>query len=294
MKRKREEILLNDKYERINHTLSERVKELNCLYGLSKLVEKPNISLPKIFNGLVKLLPLAWQYPDITCARLTIENRIYKTQNFDETEWMQSSDIIFHGRSIGKLEVFYLQEKPKEVYGPFLIEEKNLLNVICERLGKIIERKRAEENLKKSGIVIREQKKALERKNIALQEILAQIEIEKKKIKDDIVANVEQILLPNVEKLKIRGAAIEYIDLLEQNLKEIASTFGTKISTINTQLTQREIEICIMVKNGLSTKEIASLLNIACHTVEKHRARIRNKFNLKNTKVNLNTYLHTI
>ncbi len=294
MERNKKEHLLNEKRESVNHALRERVKELSCLYGLSNLVEKSGTSLHVIFNGLVRLLPPAWQYPDITCARLTIEKRIYKTQNFAETVWKQSTDIIFHGKVIGKLEVFYLREKPEEVYGPFLIEEKNLLNIICERLGKIIERKRAEKDLKKSEVLLREQKVALERKNIALQEILSQIEIEKKRIKDDIVANVEQILLPNVEKLKIKGAPIKYINLLEQNLIEIASSFGTKISTINTQLTQREIEICIMIKNSLSSKEIASLLNIACHTVEKHRARIRNKFNLKNTKVNLNTYLQTI
>ena len=61
------------------HALGERVKELNCLYGISKLVEEPDISLEEVAQGVVSLIPLSWQYPEITCARMIIEDQIFAT-----------------------------------------------------------------------------------------------------------------------------------------------------------------------------------------------------------------------
>ena len=83
--------------EELLHNLAERAKELNCLYGLSKLIEKPGISLEEIFKGAINLIPPSWQYPDITCARIVFEDREFKTDNFKITKWVQSADIKVHG-----------------------------------------------------------------------------------------------------------------------------------------------------------------------------------------------------
>jgi len=132
------------------HDLGERVKELNCLFNISYLVEKPGISLEEILQGITDLVPPSWQYPDITCARLILEDQTFMTNTFNETAWKQTSDIIVHGEVIGALEVFYLEEKPERDEGPFLKEERSLINSIAERLGRIIEHKRAEEALLRS------------------------------------------------------------------------------------------------------------------------------------------------
>jgi len=131
-------------------TLRERVKELNCLYSISHLVEKSGISLPQILQETVELIPPAWQYPEITCARITLEDQEFGTENFRETPWSQSGDIIVHDKAVGTLEVCYLKEKPESAEGPFLNEERNLLNAIAERAGRIIEHKQAEEALRTS------------------------------------------------------------------------------------------------------------------------------------------------
>lgn len=73
------------------HHLGERVKELNCLYGISDLVEKRGISLEGILQGTVDLIPQSWQYPDITCARITLEGQEFRTENFRETHWRQNT-----------------------------------------------------------------------------------------------------------------------------------------------------------------------------------------------------------
>jgi PAS domain S-box-containing protein len=130
------------------HDLGERVKELNCLYNISHVVEKTDISLEETLQETVDLIPLSWQYPKITCARLILQDQTFTTDNFNETVWKQASDIMVHGERIGALEVIYLEERPGSDEGPFQKEERSLINAIVERLGKLIERKRAEVALK--------------------------------------------------------------------------------------------------------------------------------------------------
>jgi len=139
---------VEEKLQKRRHDLGERVKELNCLYGISNLVEKRDISLEEILKGTVNLISRAWQYPEISCARITLEDQGFKTNNFRETTWKQTSDIRVHGRRIGTLEFCYLEERPKSDEGPFLKQERNLINEIAERLGRIVEYKQAEETIK--------------------------------------------------------------------------------------------------------------------------------------------------
>jgi PAS domain S-box-containing protein len=132
------------------HDSEERVKELNCLYGIANLVEKQDISLEEILQGIVDLIPPSWQYPEITCARVIIQGREWRTKNFRDTIWKQTSDIKVHGEPGGVLEVYYRKENPKIYEGPFLKEERNLINAIAGLTGRIVERKQAEELLRAS------------------------------------------------------------------------------------------------------------------------------------------------
>ncbi len=132
----------------LNHNLEERVKELNCLYGISKIVEKPGVSLDEILQGTVNIVSASWQYPEITCARVSVNGQQFTTPNFEQTEWKQTSDIIIHNEKVGALEVCYLQQRPESHEGPFLLGERELIEGIAERLGRIAERKRAEKVLK--------------------------------------------------------------------------------------------------------------------------------------------------
>jgi PAS domain S-box-containing protein len=121
--------------------LGERVKELNCLYGISALVEKPGVSLAEILQRTVELIPPGWQYPEITGARVALEGDEFRTVHFSESAaWQQSADIIVHGQPSGSVEVCYLEERPESDEGPFLMEERSLINAIAERLGEIIKR----------------------------------------------------------------------------------------------------------------------------------------------------------
>lgn len=129
------------------HALGERVKELNCLYGISNLVEKHGISLEKILLGIVNIIPPAWQYPEITCARIKLGNEEFATKGFKDTPWKQSSCITVKGKKAGFLEVYYREERPESYEGPFLKEERYLIDVIAKRIGEIIERKLLEKQV---------------------------------------------------------------------------------------------------------------------------------------------------
>jgi len=132
-----------------SHQLNERIKELDCLYGISNLVETPGISLEEILLGTANLIPDAWQYPESTCARITLDGQEFRTDTWVENDWMQSGEILIHGHKAGALEVGFLEAQPERDEGPFLKEERALLNAITQRLGRIVERMRAEMQLRK-------------------------------------------------------------------------------------------------------------------------------------------------
>ena len=134
--------------ENRTNDLNERVKELNCLYGIAQLVEKRGISLEEIIQGTVDLIPMTWRYPEITCARIIMGDQEFKTKNFSETDWRQACDISVHGELSGTVEVYYLEGKPACHEGPFLKEERTLINTIAGRLARITEQVRAEKEIR--------------------------------------------------------------------------------------------------------------------------------------------------
>jgi signal transduction histidine kinase len=148
------------------HKLSERVKELNCLYGISRLVEESNLSVDEILQRVVDLIPPAWQYPEVTCACIKLKNSRFKTANFRETKWKQAETIMVNDERFGTIEVYYLAERPESDEGPFLKEERNLIHIIAERLGHIIEHKLAEDSLQ---LLYQEEKKLRERLQAEMQ-----------------------------------------------------------------------------------------------------------------------------
>ncbi|MDO8568806.1 MAG: HAMP domain-containing sensor histidine kinase [Dehalococcoidales bacterium] len=138
------------KLRALTHDLVERIKELNCLYGISRLVENEHTSLDEILQGVVDLMPPAWQYPEATCACINLKHKRFRTGNLKETGWKQAENIIVNGKQVGSVEVYYLEEEPFAYEGPFLKEERDLIHGIAERLGHIMESRNAEMALQKS------------------------------------------------------------------------------------------------------------------------------------------------
>lgn len=124
--------------------LSERVKEISCLYSvISLLGNKKYVSNEARIHDIVKLIPTGWQYPENTCVQIILEGKEYKTDNFKETPWRQTAEILVNGEPKGILAISYLQEKPAKDEGPFYLEERTLIEVIAKFLGEMTELKLA-------------------------------------------------------------------------------------------------------------------------------------------------------
>ena len=126
--------------------LIERVKELTCLYGIAQKAGQPNISLEEIIQGIVELLPPAWQYPEIAFARIILDGISYTTQDFRECRQKQTAEIIVGSVPRGVVELVYAEEKPDLDEGPFLKEERNLINAVAGQVALVVERRQVEED----------------------------------------------------------------------------------------------------------------------------------------------------
>jgi PAS domain S-box-containing protein len=138
--------------------------------------------------------------------------------------------------------------------------------------------------------------KELNDKNIALGELLGQVESGRSRIEKAVTFNTEKLLIPLVNRLRAKdnGKNTDAFKLLEKNIKQIASQFGLKVSGSLIKLSTKEIEISNMIRAGFSSKEIASNFDISLKTVETHRRNIRKKLGIANKEVNLTSYLNAI
>lgn len=134
---------------RIEKALEERIKELTCLYEIVKLRVRESISFEELLQGVVDLLPPAWQHSEITCARITVDGRSYQASRAMEAVQQQSADIIVAGTRRGTVEVGYTQFRQELDEGPFSSEERNLLDTVAREVGLFLERRGAEEEAAK-------------------------------------------------------------------------------------------------------------------------------------------------
>lgn len=148
--RERQYKLAQGELEKRTHELKERIKELNCLYTISGIVEKEGTTLEEILQKTVDMVPEAWQYPDIATCRIVLGDQVFVSRGFGQTRWRQSRRIVVNGKDAGLLEVFYLERRKTADEGPFLKEERSLIDAIAKRIGEIIERILGEEALRES------------------------------------------------------------------------------------------------------------------------------------------------
>mgnify|MGYP006266855853 CR=1 FL=1 len=132
----------------------------------------------------------------------------------------------------------------------------------------------------------------LEQKNAALRELVEQVSTEKAKVKEAVAANLDEVVMPLLSKLRREGSSGSYLDLLEHHLREITSGYSREIvRNPNSGLTQREREICDMIKGGLTSKEIAQTLGLSVQTIQRHRRNIRKRLQLTGKGQSLSSFL---
>ncbi len=126
--------------------LRERVKELSCLYRISRVFARSVGSHDEVFQHIVELIPPAWQYPEIASARIVLDGKRYETPGFEEGCHKQTSEVIVDAKCRGAVDVIYREARPALDEGPFLRDERDLLDAIARQIAVIVEHHEAEED----------------------------------------------------------------------------------------------------------------------------------------------------
>jgi signal transduction histidine kinase len=137
-----------DHLKRQTRRLTEQIKKLRCLQEISTLREEKGLTGWRDYlRGITGLLQTAMRFPESACARITVDGENFSTKHFAETAWRMESMVRVHNAQAGKVEMFYQEERPPADEGPFTTEERRLIDIVAERVGRIIEHAKAREAL---------------------------------------------------------------------------------------------------------------------------------------------------
>jgi signal transduction histidine kinase len=208
---------------KILQDLGERVKELGALHRTARILQDGSKPVSELINAIGDLLPAAWQYPEITVVRIQYGNISFTTDNFRETPWCQKAGFTLRSGESGAISVYYLQQMPQIFEGPFLAEERELINSLAEMLRLYLQQKVDEQALQKAHdnleLLVRERTGELSKSNRALAEEIA----EHKKAERQIASYQKQLQkmaseLSITEARERRVIAEELHDYIGQSL----------------------------------------------------------------------------
>jgi DNA-binding NarL/FixJ family response regulator len=215
-----------------------------------------------------------------------VEHESFVTAGFIQSPWVQAAGILVDGTRVGAVEVYYLRKMPDADEGPFLRDERFLIDTVAGRLGRVCERIAAEEQ-------VRSERTALKNMNLVLREVMVNLEEGKREVKTSIQANVARIIMPLLNDLEtaLPQGLKGYAALLRNNLEDVTSAFADTLARDCTSLSPTEVRVCKMISQGLSSKEIAQLRCVSTATVARQRESIRRKLGVARSNVNLASYL---
>jgi len=144
----------NESIRKILYEKKERLKELGAINQTTAILRE-NRPVEDMLQRICNILPLAWQYPEFTCARIKFSGKEYITVNFKETKWLQRKAFETIDDKEGAIEIFYMKDFPLIDEGPFMKEERHLINNLSiiisgylnTILGKVLLKKASEEEI---------------------------------------------------------------------------------------------------------------------------------------------------
>jgi PAS domain S-box-containing protein len=142
--------LAESEKEKVRHSLNERIKELTTLYKSSQILQSETQPVHEVMQEMVMILPSGWQYPSISAAKISIGGMEFVTPNYGAYRHMQRSSFTTRNNLSGTIELVYLEECPDEAEGPFLAEERKLINMLGEMVRTYLDRRYESDALKRS------------------------------------------------------------------------------------------------------------------------------------------------
>jgi formate hydrogenlyase transcriptional activator len=132
------------------YDLGERVKELTALHHTARLLEDEQLGVAQLLEKIAALLPPAFQYPEVTEACARYGDSVVRTPGFAETPWTLTRNFETSDGTKGALQVVYLTEKPPSAEGPFLREERHLIDSLADMVGATLDKRAADAALRES------------------------------------------------------------------------------------------------------------------------------------------------
>jgi PAS domain S-box-containing protein len=301
--------ILKNKLVRLPSAISRALREVeehNELRHIEDALKESELTYRTIFENAGtatiiieedKTIVLANQQYEklIGRSRIEVENKIKWTDYLHEDDLIEAGRIDLTQRKSPKKNPasYELRMLNKEGATQHVIlfvsgipsTTKSVMSIL-----NITEQKNALMNLERES-------SALAEANIALKVLLKHREEDRKVIEETILANVKELIIPYIDKLKqmrLSEEKMNYLEIVKERLESIVSPFLRNLNSTYLGLTPREIEIANLVKEGRNTKDIMELLNISINAVDFHRKNLRTKLGLKNKKTNLRSYLTSI
>lgn len=197
-----------EEHRQLRHLFGERVKELSALHRTVRLLQDSAKPVEEALSQIVALLPLAWQYPDNTAARIQFGDIIVATPSFTESPWKQTASWATTDGSKGMIEVIYRETRPHETEGPFLAEERDLINSLADSLSSYLNRRHAEQALHAAN----------ERLQALSQQLMDVQENERRRLALDLHDEIGQsltIVKMNLQRLQRTDNALDIAVLLK-------------------------------------------------------------------------------
>ncbi|MFC1536011.1 PEP/pyruvate-binding domain-containing protein [Candidatus Neomarinimicrobiota bacterium] len=238
----------NKSIDKIVIDLKERAKELSCLYEIQEIFRNLDASVEETCMGMVKAIPPGWQFPEICVVRINYHELEFKSENFKETKWTQSCDIILQDEIVGSINVFYTEERTQLDQGPFLKEERKLINTIAGQFGLFLLHKRLRN-------VFAEQKEPLDDRKSEWGVIL------------DLLKRTDPKLLIRISRKMLNflcWSGIKKAEQLLQNVNPVYSNDGELLKEANqpyqksptADILELSYEIFNIAADNLSQKEV--------------------------------------
>jgi len=250
------------------HKLRERIKELTALHKTARLLQDDQRPVAEVMSDIVALLPDAWQFPELASARIAFDDLDVTTPAFRASTWIQSAEFTVRSNRHGRIQIAYSAECPPEAEGPFLAEERELLDSLAELLRSYFERRLAVEELHAAHNSL--ERLVTERTN-DLRRLAAELSLAEAR-KDREIATllhdrvIQEFAFMKLQAQKFRGDAV--FCGFEQRFDEIIALLDRAIQ--QTRKLTFEISSPILYELGL----IAALEWLAEHFEQRHHLKV--------------------
>ncbi len=272
--------------------LREREKELVCIHHLSRVLtvlQPPEDLVPVVAETVRRAL----SDPETATVLVRYEGAEAQSQGGAAHRGGQTlahcQPVDTSAGPVGELCISYLREGTPVI----LDHEREMLRTVAALLAEHGERRRVVEELRAAVA-------AENRKSVALEEVLTQVEELRRRNLADLRGTLEAEVLPLVarlEELSRPGPEKSLLEMLRDALSRLVQDSSTRNQaqrqTMRARLSPREYEIARMIAEGMPTKQIAETLNLARSTVERHRHGIRRKLGIRHERINLATFLRS-